>query len=346
MRAPPDRPNLFQFAYAEHAQDAVLAWLLTWADPRFEPVDAGLHAAGRLLLTRLLALYPGTGNAHVDSVKVQQQLGGVDVLVVVNEQIAVVIEDKIDSSIRKNQLDTYLASLRATNSYRSVDGVFVKTGDQDPVSAREVGYPVLLRHDLLHIIEEGLKAGAKHDALYEYRDRLVRFERDTASYATQPLALWGTDENEGISWEIVRERRSRWAGFFTALQPSLLGSHWGYVPNQSGGFMGLWWASTHDGEAWTYIQLEDERLVFKLNVDDAARRGAIRWQWHERVLVAAQAADLPVQRPRRFGSGTTMTAAYLEDYRQPNSSGLLNLDATLSVLRQAEHVLDAARALS
>jgi hypothetical protein len=46
----PDQPNLFTFGGSELSQDAVIAWLLTWADPPYKEVDAELHATGVALL--------------------------------------------------------------------------------------------------------------------------------------------------------------------------------------------------------------------------------------------------------------------------------------------------------
>lgn len=109
--------------------------------------------------------------------------------------------------------------------------------------------------------------------------------------------------------------------------------------------MGLFWHSARVGNDDVYLQIEQEKLCFKISVADRGTRGERRQRWHERIMEAAKAHGLPVARPQRFGSGWHTTVAILDggdDFRQAGADGRLDLDATLAVLHQAEQVLSAA----
>jgi len=72
------------------------------------------------------------------------------------------------------------------------------------------------------------------------------------------------------------------------------------------------------------------------------RAGAWR-EWRDAVLAAASAAGLGVV-PGKFRSGTWMTVAALEGYRQAGERRPVDLDKTVPTLRKAEQVQAAALA--
>ena len=53
-------PNLYEFATKELAQDATIAYILAWADPKYRKSHPRLHALGTELLRSLL-LTQGVG---------------------------------------------------------------------------------------------------------------------------------------------------------------------------------------------------------------------------------------------------------------------------------------------
>jgi len=132
---------------------------------------------------------------------------------------------------------------------------------------------------------------------------------------------------------------SCWKGFFIELQELLQSGNWGYVPNASGGFYGFWW----NGRDKKYLQLEEGKLCFKLEVEDEREQTRQRNAWHKRLVAAGKRSTLTIQKPPRFGKGRCMTAAVLDgDYRQCDSSGRLDLNATVELLHQVEMVMEDA----
>ncbi len=321
-----DRPNLFDFATGELSQDAFLCWLLSWAKPEYRATDEALHRAAHALLGRLLARCKVEGLTEIKALEVRKQHKNIDILVLVNDDIALLIEDKTDTFQHSDQLPSYLDAARKEFGERQVAAVYFKTGDQcDYRAVEKAGYACFLRRDFLDVLRQGEEAGVRHDVFVDFFGHLRRIEEAFNSYRHLPTEKWGKDRN-------------CWAGFFTALQERLGDGQWKYVANPSGGFMGFWWHWNGD----KYLQLQEGELCFKIMVKDKARQASAWQAWHETLMKEAQGSDLRIARPGRRGAGTWMTVAVLDgDYRQADN-GVLDLDRTVVLLRQAERLHDAA----
>lgn len=330
-------PNLFDFATSELSQDAFLCWLIAWADPSLADADATLHRTGRALLSQLLAKHglelPGSGSAasatSAASVKVSRQFEHIDVLATIGETIVLAIEDKTDTVNHSQQLDRYRDVVEEYFPDRQHALIYLKTGDQSSYRAVEAkGWRVFDRTDLLAILRPA-RPQTTNAILVDFLDHLEGIERQVRAFATAPPSDW-----DAMAWK----------GFFGALRDELDGT-WAYVPNPTGGFMGFWWGFNEIAGGELYLQLEQDKLVVKVAVDDRARRREIRDAWVTRAL--AELSSMGFERPARLGHGTYMTVAVLDaDYRH-HENGRLDLERTLAQLRQATcEVARLARAQS
>lgn len=335
-------PNLFTHAPSELSQDAFLAWLLEWADAAYAETDPALHRTGRRFVEALLAK-AGRSVPAYRSVIVKTQhaapfdgkAGAIDVFATLDEAGAILIEDKVRAGTHGDQLHRYRSWAERKYGEGHVAALYLKTHDQASYqNAEGAGFKPFRRSDLLAMLGEGAAAGVRNDIFAAFHAHLRGIEERVAAYAHTPIADWP----EGHAGRDLR------TGFFLAVQEVIPEARWNYVNNANGGFMGLWWGfEDHDGSR-TYLQLEDDRLAFRISVDEKGRRRSLRHHWHERIIAAANEAGLPVQKPRRFGYGRTMRVAELPSYLQADTDGLLDLDATLATLRTAEAVLEQARA--
>lgn len=328
------RPNLFQYATSELSQDAMLCWLVAWADPKAEAHDAGMHRLGLRFLDLLFQRSDRT-RPDVRSVRVCRQKYNIDILAVVNDEYTVLIEDKTFTREHSDQLRRYREIITQDEDLPSdVLPIYVQTGEQSSHrSVEEAGYAVVRRGDLLCLLAGALDAGCQHPVVLDFHAHLQAIDERIESYRTEELKKWDS---------------LGWLGFYGALQDVLDTGEWGYVANPTGGFHGYWWyfGPEGNGTARPYLQLEETKLCVKIHVPEPDRRAALRGQWHERVMRAAQDHGLPLGRPARFGNGQWMTVAVLDDYRGAGPDGRLDLDATVRVLRQAEAVVDAAAGLA
>jgi len=320
-------PNIFYFASTELSQDAFLCWLLSWANADYAGSEPGLHECALRLIHSLIEKHGVSPPERIEKIEVHKQYYNIDVLCVVNDEIVILIEDKTDSAQHSGQLARYFKFAESQFSSHRILPIYFKTGDQsDYTEIVQDGYQVFSRQEFLRVLNAGL-AGKINNAIFQdYREYLQSISDAVDSYEVQPIQDWG--------W-------SAWDGFFMKLQKELGTGDWDYVNNAGGGFKGFWWNWQPQENCEIYIQLEESKLCFKVEVSDPENRSSVRNFWHEEIMKSHEGYDLEVIRPARFGSGNIMTFAVLKsDYRDADDQGVLNLDTTIKTLRKAEMLLN------
>lgn len=323
------RPNLFEYATSELSQDAVLCWLAAWAKPEAAAEDRQLHELGIQYIAALLDVHKRPV-PEITCLEVRRQYKNIDVLLVINEQIAICIEDKAGSTDHSNQLARYIDVLVRQEGFKTEDivPIYVQTFEQDTYAAvNAAGYKVIPRKTLLSILESYATSPDANAIARDFYKRLMDIDREVKSFLNQPLDQW--------KW-------LAWQGFYCELQARLLAGEWGYVWNPNGGFQGYWWHANKTPGCEQYLQLEEGKLCFKISVEKSEDRTTLRDRWNMRLLEEGRTLGLNVARPNRFRLGQTMTVAVVQDYRVANERGHLDIDATIARLKKAEAVLDAA----
>jgi hypothetical protein len=322
-------PNLFEYATSELSQDAMLCWLAAWAQPEAAELDPRLHELGLRFVGELFRV-AGRPAPVISSMIVQRQHKHIDVLLTINSTIAVCIEDKAGSVEHGNQLERYIDDLKGDNIARTdIVPVYVQTMEQGSYTAVEkAGYGQLSRKDLLEVLGPYVGDSKPNAIAWDFYKHLARIEEKVESFRTQPTSEWNS-----LAWQ----------GFFCELQQHFERSEWGFVSNPAGGFPGFWWYGTSSVGCEQYLQLERERLCFKIEVSVPEARSALRTEWSARITRAGSVEGLEIVRPTRLRAGQSMTVAVLEgDYRVTDGADVLDLEATLDLLKKAEAVLDRA----
>ena len=85
-------PNLFKYATSELSQDAFLLWLLEWSNPENKVFDSNLYEISKSFV---LFLLDESESFAIESIQCVKQYENIDVLALVNEKYAVIIEDKV-----------------------------------------------------------------------------------------------------------------------------------------------------------------------------------------------------------------------------------------------------------
>ncbi len=324
------KPNLFKYATSELSQDAILCLLLSWADNNRKTDDPILHELGRNFLNSIYQCIKGTDPGSYQSIEIRQQDGGIDILCLINGDTALIIEDKVGTKQHSDQLARYKEHvIQKGFASDKIIQVYLQTRDQSDYSeVTKHGYSVYERGDLLKVLESsaGIAAQEKSDVISSYSSYLRHIENEVQSFRTLPPKDW--------SWE-------SWKGFYTELQRALEDAKWDYVPNQSGGFLGLWWHFLGNNECDQYLQIEQEKFCFKIHVEDQEKRRELRDHWHNRILEECSRHGLKAKRPDRFGNGYCMTVAILDqDFRIVNDRNQIDLRKTIELLKRAESVLN------
>ena len=340
-----EAPNLFSYATKELSQDAVICWLIKWS----------AHASGSEL-TRLgrdfvesLLNHKRDRNLNLGGcalkVEIYQQDNGIDVLARINDKHVLLIEDKTASEPHGDQLARYRTAVVSgqTNLGRVTEedlfSIYFKTGNQSLATDREIEkkseYKVFSRGDFLAVLRD---YSGENAILLDFKKHLADLERLTQSFRQWRI----TDRDGDRNWY-------GWEGLYRELEKRLFapGSAqrwrgWGYVPNPSGGFLGFWWLPEElSDEHCAYLQLEHEKLCFKVSAGDASieKQDELKWVWNERITDQHER----VCKPPVMRRGSTMTVAIHEDgWLRYDDHGGLSLERTIQSLREAERVLLAA----
>ena len=327
-------PNLFSYATSELSQDALICWLLEWAAPEHAGENRELHACGTDLIN---AFFDKNQQAHplIEKVEIRKQYKNIDVLCIINDRFPIIIEDKTNTGTHSGQLKRYYEQVCNIKEYNECDiiRIFFKTHDQsDYRKIKNDGYRVFTRTDFLRVLNQYTKTDS--DIYNDFKTYLNEIEDNVQSYKTKPKEKW---------------TNKSWTGFYIALK-EVLGTedtacNWNYVPNQSGGFMGFWWDFDTTNDVRSHLQLEGNkeinRLVFKVTTETPTKK--LHSNWSNQISKLSAGYGLSITKPKRLGSGRSVTVAVLESDFRVFSDGVLDMDASVDVLKKAQSVLDKAR---
>lgn len=320
------RPNLFDYATSELSQDAFLEWLITWADQEYKKIDSDLNVCAVAFVRELLGVksdYP------INQVEVKRQWEHIDISVVINEKYFIVIEDKKGTKEHSDQLKRYSEIAEAHYSKKfEIKLVYFKMEEQgDYINVKEAGFSLFDRKKMIEIIQhyiDSTKAEKYNDIIVDYYKNLKNLDDKINSFETFLLKDWG--------WY-------SWQGFYSKLQKQqkIENGKWQYVPNPKGGFLGFdwnWIDSEIDGKKfWVYLQLEHDKLFFKISVEEKENRITCRDNYRNYLYKKVEELKIDIS---QFGrTGATMGVAILHSaYLKENEKGYLDFQATVDNLER------------
>ena len=318
-----DIPNIFSYATSELSQDAMIAWLLQWASPEYGEADPDLHRTGKEFV-RLLA--GKSDDFHIESVDVGRQWENIDIWAEINDNTVLIIEDKTGTTIHDDQLERYKISVKREYSGKRTDlcYAYVKTSEEPRsvlMSIEQSGFKTISRAEILRCLN-GYRGN--DTLMVSYRKHLQGIEDSVMSYKTLPEKKWG--------W-------NAWQGFYKELESRVDIDSWGYVANPSGGFLGAWWHFIDEKDCTMYLQLEQGKLCFKISYEGEGDRSEVRFREHIKLMKLAQGRFPEIRRPDRFGTGTYMTIAVVDE-ESLFGNGPVNFDKLTTKLKEYETLVD------
>ena len=314
-------PNIFSFATSELSQDAILSWLIKWADDIFKDEDKELCLLGK----SILSLLTGLEKEEIHSVNVGRQWCNIDIWVEINEDAFLIIEDKTGTSIHNDQLNRYRKVVE--DEYKDIRQklfyAYVKTGNESLSVERAIqaqGYKPINRQDLLSILSTYI---GKNPLVIDYRLHLQEIENATNNYKTVSVDNW---------------RWYEWQGFYKELEKQINVESWSYVANPAGGFLGLWWNFIENDEIRMYLQFEETKLCFKIEYEGDGNRSDIRWKYYNRLMEVSKNNGIRVEKPVRFGAGTYMTIGIIPP-EDVFGQGIVNISELVDKLKSYEKIV-------
>ncbi len=324
-----NKPNIFNYATSELSQDAFITWLFHWAGIEYVDTDQDIYNCASHFVRSLIG---ESQNYEIRNIEAGRQWKNIDIWAKVNDDYFIAIEDKKGTKEHSNQLKRYAEIVKHhfKESKMKIILVYFKMEEQGKYSViEEAGYVSFSRDRMLSILRPYfLKTKNNHgnDIILDYYTHLVELDDKINSFKTLPIDQW--------NWY-------SWKGFFSTLQKNIIGN-WDYVPNASGGFLGFWWNWNHkklgDEEFDFYLQLEYNKLVFKLEAYKPENRKVLRDYYRSKLYPKAKEMDISLHQFGRIGRWMGV-ARLNNDYRQVNSHGQIDLNATIKYLNEIEKLI-------
>jgi len=154
------KPNIFEIATSELSQDALITWLLKWADNRYSAIDINLHSCAVNFVRSLIGK---KADYDIKTVEAGRQWNNIDVWAEVNNDHFIVIEDKKGSKEHSDQLKKYgeIAKEHYKNEKIKIVLVYFKMEPQGNYSnIEDAGFSLFSREVMLSILEQYDKATA------------------------------------------------------------------------------------------------------------------------------------------------------------------------------------------
>ncbi|WP_264530299.1 PD-(D/E)XK nuclease family protein [Flavobacterium sp. N502540] len=247
------QPNIFDYATSELTQDAFIIWLLHWANPIYKTENKPLHELGTSFLQSLLA-FKNIIIGDISELDIKPQYHKIDIFLkfkMNNCTYGVIIEDKVHTNNRKNQLEVYKNKIIDLKICDTLVLIYFKTGYQVDLSQiKDNGYHYYSIKDFLKIIAQEKITQINNDVLSQYYDYLLKREIDydmahieANNYLTKPVRYW-------TWWTTSR--------FFHEYKKRFDGN-WGEVPNNREALLAFWFG----GKKLTSI---DERIGIYMDI--------------------------------------------------------------------------------
>lgn len=341
--------NLFDHATKELSQDAVICWLIGWADADATegPADDGMRRCGRAFVDALFAKWHDRPVELGDRIRteVRSQESRIDVLARVDGRYVLLIEDKTDTGAHDNQLDRYRTSVINGETsfgkvvYNDLFPIYVKTGNHSLRSrqhAEAEGYAVFDRTDFLGILDT---YDGPSPILRDFRSHLGQWERETDSFRE-----W---TKEGREWTETDRRSERgWEGFYRRIEKHgpVTDDGWWPLTTQVGSYWGLWMDPPEPSQNSSFaLWVEKNRISLRLygakdgtcSVDGMNRE---KEYWAEAFV---ESSDRWFTKPSRLAATKTrpMCVAEWHDWLAFADDGRIDLDETMSNLNWARELL-------
>jgi hypothetical protein len=326
-----NEPNLFDFATKELHQDAFIAWLISWANPKNKYFNEKLHECAVDFVKKLV----NNKDAELDNVheiKVKRQYKNIDVFVEINNDIVLVIEDKTNSSRHGNQLENYQNIIKKEFPNHRNIFIYLKTGDET-------------NHELEKIQNIGYKVYDRKNYISFFNDHIVDVNNDVVKYFYERLKKLENNVNQWEGKKVDEWNNNDFIGFFQFIEKNeddkKILKNWSYVPQKDGGF---WNAVllTNKLEIPVYLQVEcrknNIKISYKANTSSnttSAEKSNLRNSLYRKLIENKEYLELSLNRPKRFGNGKTMTL--LETKNSDwlvGKDGLVNKSNVISSLKK------------
>ena len=102
--------------------------------------------------------------------------------------------------------------------------------------------------------------------------------------------------------------------------------------------MGAWWHFREKDDCTMYLQFEQGKLCFKISYEGEGDGSKVRNREHVKLMELAKGRFPEIRRPERFGTGTYMTIAVVDEVNLFGEA-LVDFNALVSKLKEYEALI-------
>ena len=157
------RPNIFKYATSELSQDAVICWILEWANSDYRIMKDFSYDFIREMLD--LHQFDFMDINNLMEIRIEKQYDNIDVFALLcfndGSKQPVIIEDKTYTTEHSNQLKRYYESILKKNTDNEQIseplGIYYKSGfiyDNEIKKVEEEGYRIFTRTMMLNLMKK------------------------------------------------------------------------------------------------------------------------------------------------------------------------------------------------
>jgi hypothetical protein len=345
------RPNLFKYATKELSQDAFICWLLEWADKGYIKEtndDKLLHDCAIQLLRKFFKNSPFS-DTEIQTLRIIQQFEKIDILLIVNEEIVIIIEDKTGTNEHSGQLESYKNKILKSHDnklperFKTIEDrnnyllcIYFKTGDQLNFKAvKNAGYKPFLRKDLLSILDQYQKVN--NNIFVDFYTNLKSKEYSFSSFGTQKLSDWNSYS---------------WRGFISALSQELKLSESSDKFDFSGhiGISGFYWNWNNDSQTLIdgnifYLRInfgKNPKLIFKLESNDKNKKvenTTIKNLQQKITIFSDEKVQVKLSTiTKKSPIRATIAEVAINDFRFSNGDQSIAMDRTVVFIKKVQDV--------
>ncbi|MGJ7912522.1 PD-(D/E)XK nuclease family protein [Neobacillus sp. LXY-1] len=133
----------------------------------------------------------------IKSIEIIRQFQALDILAIVNDTYAILIEDKTYTKNHSDQLNRYREEVRIAYPDLVQLPIYYKIADQSHYhSVQDAGYFPFTRERILEVLERGRENGVSHPIFIDYLVHLEKLDSSINAYRTKPVVDW-----DGFAWQ-------------------------------------------------------------------------------------------------------------------------------------------------
>lgn len=320
------KPNIFNYATKELSQDAFIAWLLEWANEEYK-YNEPLNKAGIELVNLFTKNDESIG--IIKTVKVFLQVNKIDILVIVNDEIYIVIEDKTYSSEHNDQLNRYKEFVNNNVKIKKPIFVYLKIGaittfEKD--KAISSGYNIVEKHEILEVLK---KVHTDNDILNDFKD-----------FINKKVEAYKQKFTKNMLKHINIERhknRENIEGFFTKLQSiTEKEAIFGYTPNVY--YFNFYYKSFEKGQK-ILLSIHNDPLNLFVYVEGNNDLLTLNNYYNYLEIIAVN-NNISISKPKRFVSGNNSKLAIVNDVFPENDDHEIDLNLLEVKFKKLYSILD------